>query len=171
MKRIPYIYIILWPYVTYLTLNLILEKFSMNQQGIIMMLVAVAVYSLIAAGAMISGMVISTFKLSVKEASIWNLIIKLLHLPAHAACFLLFCGMMNPFLMLLSWLPAIASIPLQFVSATTNVGTCINCRKNKKMETKTAVIFALLSYLYIIDIIIAVIQVVLICRKKEATSD
>lgn len=166
MKRIPYIYIILLPYVIYLTLRLILEKVSLNSQGIVLMIIAVVIYCAIAAVSVVSGIIISSFRLSPQEAAVWNLVTKILHLPAHAICFLLHCGMMNPFLMLLSWLPAVVSLPLQAVSATMNTGACINGCKNKKLKTKTAIILALLSYVYIIDIITAVIQVVMCCKKK-----
>lgn len=171
MKRVPYIYVILLPYIIYLTLRLILEKFSLNGQGLVLMIVALVIYCSIAAVAVISGIIISSVKLSPKETSVWNLVIKILHLPAHAVCFLLHCGMMNPFLMLLSWLPAVVSIPLQAVSATMNIGTCINGLKNKKLKTKTAIIFALLSYVYIIDIVTAIMQVVSFSGKNKATSE
>lgn len=176
MKRIPHLYMLFLPYIIALGTKLLfsddLAAFFNDEDGMFFWIVYgmfILISCILAIIAVISGIIISVKSLSPRETAVWNLVTKLAYLPVHATCVSYFLGMMNPFLLMVSWVPVVSSLFLQGVSSTMNIGACMNGYKSKKMGIGASVILALLSYVYIIDIIAAVVELVK-CMKNKTTS-
>ena len=151
MKRAPYLYIIILPYIialgTYLVFGDDLAAFFNDENGIALLIIYgifILISFILAIIAVIAGAIFSAKSLSSKETAVWNLITKLVHLPMHVLCFIFFGGMMNPFLFMISWVRILESICLQVFSGTLNIGACIKGYKSGKMGTGASVIMAML---------------------------
>lgn len=88
-----------------------------------------------------------------------NLVLKLIHIPVHLFVLIIVGGFMNPFLFLASWIPALFGIGLLIFDGFTNVGACVALYLRKKCRLSAAVLLGLVSFVYIGDIIGAIVQI------------
>lgn len=164
MKRLPYIYIVIFPYIFY---SLFILTVSFDNIMVIT-LISLCIILIIAC---IFCLINSLKHMKAFELSCWNLLTKLAYTPIYIYMLFLTGGMMNPFLLLVSWVPTVISVILCFLSATANIGACINLFREKKCKLFSAIIFALLSYIIGIDIISAIIQFIRSLRKNQIRKD
>ncbi len=169
MKRIAHVYIILFPYLFVVTLYWLICSLD-EVKWLIPAVLLVGLCSTLGVASVIVADIISGFKLSPFEACVWNLVIRAGHLPAHLLCLLLFGGMMNPFLMLMSWIPLLLSICLQGIAGFASIGACISGGRKKIWHPGIAVLFGFLSFIYVLDFIVAIVMLVMadVAKKKAA---
>ena len=124
------------------------------------------VYALVVAGlfitgivAAIIGIVIASIKMTAKEASIWNLVIKIAYIPAYVMMICCLGASMNIFLIWVSWIPVLFCILFIGMTGTVSIGTSVRCAREGKIKKSAAVAFSLLSYVFIADFIVAIVQV------------
>ncbi|MBR6627028.1 MAG: hypothetical protein IKL04_03485 [Lachnospiraceae bacterium] len=168
MKRIAHVYIIIFPYLFVAVLYGLLMSISETGRLILLGLLAGFMAILIVA-AIISADIISAFKLSPHEACVWNLVTKAVHMPAHLFCYLLLMGMMNPFLLLISWVPLLLSLCLQGISGFASIGACVGCCRKKVMGKGLGILCSLLSFIYILDMLVAIGMVIGAAMAKNRT--
>ena len=145
------------PYLIIFSAKLILGRTISKLTAIIFILVLVLICSLGIISCIICNIVSLKEKNGKKSAS-RNIVIKVCHIPVHLFMFLIFGGMMNPFLIMASWIPIALSISLLAFSGLANTGACINLFRNKKCGLFTAILLLLSSFIYLIDFIAGMVQ-------------
>ncbi len=161
MKNIPTIYIILMPYLIFADVFFgmyILNKEKMSGAVFILLMLLSCFLCLIGTGCCIACNMISLTSMSEKQSAVRNLIIKICHIPAHLGVLLLAAGFLNPFLMMFAWVPLLCGAGLYVYSGGANVSTCIRLVTNKKCSAGGAVVLGAMSFVGILDIIGALIE-------------
>lgn len=162
MKKIKIfanIYLVLMPYLMYwlVIASLQLESLLLSV-CVIVLLCAIGV-----AACVLCNMSALTGKSDMKSA-VMNMIIKICYIPAYVQLRFFFLGMLNPWLMMASWIPLVVSISLLGFSRFCNIGTCVSLYRKGKCKLSTAVILCLMGFVYILDIIGGIIQC--FCARK-----
>ena len=160
LKIIAYLYMILLP-------DFLLKTFGMLAKveifSLIMMFLVLAVLGLIA------GIVINISSVtsdSSKGFSVMNLIVKIWYSCIHITMLLFSLGMLATLIFALgSGIPIVLSIILLVFSGLCNIGNCINLYRNEKCSLVKTVVLSIMGFIYGLDIIGAVIQIIS-CRKK-----
>ncbi|MDE6425015.1 MAG: hypothetical protein K2K89_02610 [Ruminococcus sp.] len=161
LKIIAYLYMILLP-------NFLLKTFGMLAKveifSLIMMFLVLAVLGLIA------GIVINVSAMnsdSSKGFSVINLIVKLWYSCIHVTMLLFSLGMLATLIFALgSGIPIVLSIILLVFSGLCNIGNCINLYRNEKCSLSKTIILSIMGFIYGLDIIGAVIQLIVSLKKK-----
>lgn len=107
--------------------------------------------------ASVAGLIHMIIRWEAGEVSLANLVIKIIYAPIHALLYLIMMGMGNPFLFMLMPLPLIISLILMTFTGTLSLPAVIKGYANGNYRLPAAVIFCLLSYCYMADLIAAVI--------------
>ncbi|MDE5583254.1 MAG: hypothetical protein K2J08_06095 [Ruminococcus sp.] len=103
-----------------------------------------------------------------KTFSIMNLIVKIWYLRIHFIALNLAKDMFIIIWFTLgSWVPVAISLFLLLFSAIANVGTCINLYRNKQCKLSTTIILSIMGFIYGLDIIGGIIQLVLSFKRKN----
>ena len=162
MKTFSFVYMIAVPY---LLLGAVvgIVRISGDNVGkgtLIAALAAVVLLCMIAVAACIMHNTAAIFSLDPETAALQNLIIKLSYLPAHLLMALITLGMMNPFLLLASWIPLFLSWCMIAYSGFGNIGACVNLLRRGKCSVKMSVLLCVLSFCFFGDIIGAAVQTV-----------
>ena len=95
-----------------------------------------------------------------------NFWVKYLHIPVYLFLALIFGGMMNPFLMIASIIPLACAGGLMMYSGSMNIAACIKLSREHKISPTAAVILCLCGYVFVVDLIAAIFQVMM--SKKES---
>lgn len=152
MKKILTSLIILFPYLFILLTYAIItaEKSFMTyvMLTIIMIILFLIIYVIT---------IIDMFrKWKLKTSMIINMLIKITYVPLHLILFIIMGAMANPFLFVLMPVPFIISVMLMGVTGTVSVVAIIKAYRNGNYKLSKAITYSLLSYCYIVDIIIAI---------------
>ena len=102
-----------------------------------------------------------------KTVMLINLLIKIIYIPVHFVLFLLIGAFGNPFLLILMPIPFIISIMFMGMTGTLSVAANINAYKSGNYKLSNAIIYSLLSYCYIVDIVVAIITFVKVNKKEK----
>ncbi len=158
MTKFAYGYLLALPYINVAALLLLLKN-EVDGVSLIIFFVVLALTCLIGAVMNVVYNLCAVTAESPKWYAVRNLILKISHLPVHLLVLMVVMGFMNPFLLLVSWVPALFGFGLLVFDACTNIGTCINLYRHKKCTLGKAVLFCLLSYVYIADLVGAAFQI------------
>ncbi|MDE6502431.1 MAG: hypothetical protein K2L10_10140 [Ruminococcus sp.] len=161
LKIISYFYMIMLP-------NFLLRTFNMLAHvkifSLIMMFLVLAVLGIIA------GIVINISSVtsdSNKGFSVVNLIVKLWYSCIHITMLLFSLGMLATLVFAGgSGIPIVLSIILLVFSGLCNIGNCISLYINKKCGLAKTVILIIMGFIYGLDVIGAIIELVASSKKK-----
>lgn len=98
-----------------------------------------------------------------------NFLIKLIQIPAYIINFIF--GIIG--ILMSIWGIGIVALMLVvdlltiLISGINNIGACINLYKNKVLSKEECIIFALLSFIYIVDVGVAIYLFILLKRKRK----
>ncbi|MBD5159263.1 MAG: hypothetical protein HDT23_03350 [Ruminococcus sp.] len=159
LKVMSYIYIILLPYLVMMSIYFVLLK------SVTLSLVCIILLCIAGIFACISGNVSALADENDIRPAIMNIVTKICYIPVYVICRYFFLGMLNPFLMVVSVIPFAIGICTVCFSGFCNIGVCINLFRKGKCKLFVSVILCLMGFVYVLDIIGAVIQIIL-CRKK-----
>ncbi|MDE5557933.1 MAG: hypothetical protein K2J32_09650 [Ruminococcus sp.] len=161
LRIMSYIYMMILP-------NFLLKTFGMLAHVKILSLIMMFLVLLILG--VIAGIVINVSALtsdSSKSFSVMNFIVKLWYSCIHITMLLFSLGMLATLIFALgSGIPIILSIILLVFSGLCNIGNCINLYQNKKCSLTKIVILIIMGFIYGLDIIGAVIQLIISLKKK-----
>ncbi|MDE6540194.1 MAG: hypothetical protein K2K66_08380 [Ruminococcus sp.] len=161
LRIMSYIYMMILP-------NFLLKTFGMLAHVKILSLIMMFLVLLILG--VIAGIVINVSALtsdSSKSFSVMNLIVKLWYSCIHITMLLFSLGMLATLIFALgSGIPIILSIILLVFSGLCNIGNCINLYRNEKCSLTKTVILIIMGFIYGLDIIGAVIQLIISLKKK-----
>ena len=161
LRIMSYIYMMILP-------NFLLKTFGMLAHVKILSLIMMFLVMLILG--VIAGIVINVSALtsdSSKSFSVMNLIVKLWYSCIHITMLLFSLGMLATLIFALgSGIPIILSIILLVFSGLCNIGNCINLYRNEKCSLTKTVILIIMGFIYGLDIIGAVIQLIISLKKK-----
>ena len=102
-----------------------------------------------------------------KTFSALNLIVKIWYTRIHMVALNFAKDMfMTVWFALGSWVPVTISLFLLFFSGIANVGTCINLYRNKQCKISTTIILSIMGFIYGLDIIGAIIQLIHSLKRK-----
>lgn len=163
MKHLPTLYIILMPYLIFAELFLgmsIISGDNMSGVVFIFLLLLSGLFCLIGVGCCIACNIISLSSMSEMQSAVRNIVIKICHIPAHIAVLLIAAGFLNPFLMLFTWIPLLCGAGLYVYSGGANVCTCMKLVTKKKISFGGAIVLGVMSFVGILDLIAAVIELV-----------
>ena len=163
MKKIPIIFIALFPYLFALLTYIIFSESKVLGE---LELIKFAIMTIIMIMLVILNLIITIIVLAKKEfrsVQIINLILKIIYIPAHIFLIFLSSAMANPFLLLVMWIPIAISFALMGITGTVGLVGIIKGYLDKRYSLGGAIIFSILSYLYIFDIVIAII----VCIKAR----
>ncbi|MBQ1517973.1 MAG: hypothetical protein IIZ46_07215 [Clostridia bacterium] len=93
-----------------------------------------------------------------KTSAIRNIVIKVCHLPIHFFLLAITLGFMNPWLLLLMWVPPVMSISLLALSACCNIAACVKLLSRKTCSFKKALFFCLSGFVLVINVVGAGMQ-------------
>lgn len=162
LRVMSYIYMMILP-------NFLLKTFGMLAHVKILSLIMMFLVLLILG--IIAGIVINISALtsdSSKNLSVMNLIIKLWYSCIHITMLLFSLGMLATLIFALgSGIPIVLSIILLIFSGLCNIGNCISLYRNKQCSLAKAVILSIIGFIYGLDIIGAVIQIIISFKKKS----
>ena len=164
MNIISTVYIVILPYLLLWDIFKIKNKTDIIIYGLLALLMC-----LLGAGACIICNLYSLRKLTDTQSALRNLAIKLCHIPAQLLILLITLGFMNPFLLLLSWLPLAVGVCLLVFDGSSNICACLTLKRRGKCSFKTALILGIFSFVYVGDIIAAIVQLVKSRGKKRKT--
>lgn len=168
LLRVPYVVLLVLPYVFAIVFNIWLKAETTDDAGDKFMGIMVT-FSLIGALVVCARMIISSTIMSFRESSIWNLVTKIIYLPAHIYLFSL-CSFgsagFNGFVVLIWLILFLASFDLMRWTAAANIAACAKGHDDGKLKLGTTVIMMILSFVYVADIVVAVVQVVKSSRRK-----
>lgn len=165
MRRLAYVYIIIFPYMFLLTLGKWLTGSETKVEMILKGLVLVAQLLLIVVAVIVANISAVT-RLSLSEAARWTIWMKVGHLPFHLLCLVAVGGMMNPWLFFVSWIPFVFSGAVIAIAGAANVGVCLKAYGEGRMSLRGAIVFGVLAFVYFVDFFAAVVQSVVVRRKK-----
>lgn len=161
LLRIPYVVLLGLPYVFMIFFNMWLKS-ETEGDALDQFTVIITAFSLIAALIVQSRMIISSTVMSFRESSIWNLVTKIIYLPAHIYLFSLGyvdSPVYSGFFALI-WLVLLCiSFDLMTCSAAANIAACAKGHDEGKLKLSTTIIMMILSYVYVADVICAIVQV------------
>lgn len=159
LRIISYIYMILFP-------NLLFRTFDMLT-GLKIMSFIVALLVMLILG-IFSGIVINVSAVTSegsKSFSVMNLIVKLWYSSVHISMMLFSLGMLATIIFAFgSGIPIVLSIILLVFSGLCNIGNCVSLYRTGKCSAVKAVVLGVMGFVYVLDIIGAVIQC---CTKKR----
>lgn len=102
-----------------------------------------------------------------KTFSVVNLIAKIWHLHIHVKALSLAKDMfIIIWVTLSSWIPLAISLFLLLFSGIANVGTCVNLYRNKQCKLPSTIILSIMGFIYGLDIIGGIIQLICSFKKK-----
>ncbi len=161
LKILSYVYMILLP-------NFLLKTFSMLAHvkllSLIMMFLVLAVLGTVA------GIIINVSAIksdSGKIFSVMNLIVKLWYSCIHATMLLFSFGMLATLIFALgSGIPIVLSIIMLVFSGLCNIGNCIGLYRNGKCSLIKAIVLNIMGFVYLLDVIGAVIQLITSLKMK-----
>lgn len=156
--------IICWPFYLYIALFpylLVLTIVGLISCDLIILVILLSVIELLLLFISMTGCLLGSLRGKSRSNLFWTLAVKLIHLPVHVLMILLTMGMMNPFLLVIAWLPLLLSFMLMGLSGTLSAGTAVNSFRLKEIGLGFLILFIVLGFLYIVDIIISIIRVVL----------
>ena len=159
LKVLSYIYVILLPYLVMMSIYFVLLK------SVALSLVCVILLCIVGIFVCISGNVSALTDKNDIRPAIMNIVTKICYIPVYVICRYFFLGMLNPFLMVVSVIPFAIGICTVCFSGFCNIGVCVNLFRKGKCKLFVSVILCLMGFVYVLDIIGAVIQIIL-CRKK-----
>ena len=160
LKILSYIYIILLPYLVMMSIYFGLAKSVILSLICIILLCIAGIFACVSCN--ISAL---TGKSDVKPA-VMNIVTKVCYIPAYVVLRYFFLGMLNPFLVIVSWIPLLISICTIVFSGFCNIEVCINLFRKGRCKLFPAVLLCLMGFIYILDIIGAVIQLIISLKKK-----
>lgn len=157
--KLAFSYIIMMPYLILLVI-LFPAFFDYEVTGAVAVATVVIICMLcsLAVAACVLYNIWVLLSLSDHEAAEKNLLIRGSHIPAHFFMLVLLSGFLNPFLLLLSWIPVAVDISLLVFDACTNICSCINLFRRKRVSFGKAFLLAFLSYIYVGGFVSAFIQ-------------
>ena len=91
-----------------------------------------------------------------KTALLFNLLLKIIYVPVHIVLFLIMGGMGNPFLFLFMGIPLMISGMFMGITGTIAVVAIIKGYREEKYRLSKTIVYSILSYCYIADIVVAV---------------
>lgn len=147
----------LFPYLTVLSIGLLLSKLKI-------LLLVLAIFFLTAVG--VVSCISCNVSAIVGKGSVFNLFVKIVYSPVHLVLLLFAGGMLNPFLFFASWIPLVISAGLLAFSGLCNIGNCISLYRNKQCSLAKTIILSIMGFIYGLDIIGAVIQLITSFKKK-----
>jgi len=101
-----------------------------------------------------------------RTSAIRNVVIKVCHLPVHICLLVSTLGFMNPWLLLLMWVPPVLSISLLALSACCNIGACIKLLSRGTCTFKKALLFCLSGFVIVINVVFAGMQLDTVLKKQ-----
>ena len=169
MKVFSYIYVVMLPYLIIGAVLGIVSLFDgeIGKGAIIAILIAIFVLCSVGVCACIMCNIVSLAGFGETHSAVRNLVIKLSHIPAHLLVLVIVGGFMNPFLFLVSWVPALFGVALLCFDACANICGCVSLALRKKTRFLNVVLLCVGSFIYVVDIICAVIQIII--SKKTDT--
>lgn len=97
------------------------------------------------------------FKWSARKALFYNAVVKFVYLPIHVVLIFVALGMGNPFLFMFMFVPVVISIMLLCATGVIAVAGIIRGYYEKKYKLSTAIIFSILSFWGICDMVVAML--------------
>lgn len=159
MKKIFIGFISIFPYLFFVLTYLIFKEekivldfnnlIAFAIMAIIMITIFLAIYSI--------SLIFMIFKWKLKTIIKINLLVKFAYIPVHFILFLTISGMANPFLFAFMAVPFVISIIFMGITGIISLISIIKTYRKGIYKLSIAIIYALLSYCYISDIIIAII--------------
>lgn len=165
MKKILSGFVMIFPYL-FIFLTYVIITSKQNFMTFIIMATIMIMIFLISFIATIIHMI---FTWDSKNVLFFNLLIKLVYLPLHLILFIIMGGMANPFLLILIPVPLIISSIFMGITGTIFVVAIIKDYRNYKLSK--IVIYCLLSYCYITDIIIAIMAYIKATKYEKLKND
>ena len=155
-KIIPSILVILLPYL-YLIFSLLINKIQNTDLAVIIYLVMFFItIILLVTSAIGTSIIFSVNNIPLKSAII-NFLTKFAYIPVHLLMILLLGAFMNPFLIAFLLVPIFLSISFQVLTGIVSLGTFIGSYKFKNCNLALSILGCILSFFYIIDIVMAII--------------
>lgn len=152
MKKIFNGFVLVFPYVfvflTYLTTNL--------EKPFLPFVFMTATMTILFVVSLIMTVIDLISKWELKTSLLYNLWLKIVYVPIHLLLFLIIGGMGNPFLFLFMGIPFGMSCMLMGVTGTMAVIGIVKGFRNGNYKFGKAVVYSILSYCYIADIVVAV---------------
>lgn len=167
MKKIPIIYIAFFPYVLILTIYFAVAK-EANNNWLVVFIMSTFTLMLLFVIAFIWVIIHILFRGKAKEILFANLLVKIAYIPIHVGLFFIMLGMGNPFLFLFMFIPVVISIMIMGVTGTIAIVGIIKGYREDFCKLPTAIIFGILSYCYLGDIIIAIVCAVKSAKKEKS---
>ena len=160
LKVLSYIYIILLPYLVMMSIDFGLAK------SVILLLICIILLCIAGIFACISGNISALADTNGIRPAIMNIVTKVCYIPVYIICRYFFLGMLNPFLLIVSWIPFLIGICTLLFSGFCNIGVCVNLFRKGKCKLFVSVLLCLMGFVYGLDIIGAVIQIIVSLKKK-----
>lgn len=161
LLRIPYVISLIIPYV-FIVFVLIWLEIDTKGDPINELMSIFVIFTLIGALSIYARIIISATVMSFKESSIWNLINKLVYAPIHFYL-ILKCDFnevfSNGYYLLFYVLMLLFSNQLLEWSAASNISACAKGHDDGKLKLSTTIWMIILSYVYVADIICAIVQI------------
>lgn len=164
MRKLPILFIAFFPYLIALVTYFIFRN-EVSKSSLTTFAVSISVLVLFFAIVSIAVIIHMIFKWEAQEALLANLIVKAVYIPIHLALFFLMMAMGNPFLFIFMFLPVLISMVFMGVTGTVALAGIVKGYRKGTYRLSTAIIFGILSYCYIVDIIIAIVTYVKTKRR------
>lgn len=169
-KIIPGIFVILFPYLFFI-LTYLITKIQNTDLSFVIFLVMFFISIILLVTAVIGTSIIFSVNNIPLKSTIINFLIKLAYIPVHLLMFLLFGAFMNPFLIAFLLVPIFVSICFQILTGIVSLGTFIGSYKFKNCNLALSILGCILSFFYIIDIVMAIIILIVniykVIKKKH----
>lgn len=169
-KIIPSILVILLPYLFLLLSKLINNIPDVNLAFIIFLVTFFVMTILLVTSVIGTSIIFSVNNIPLKSAII-NFLTKLAYIPVHLLMLILFGAFMNPFLIALLPVPIFLTIFFQVLTGIVSLGTFIGSYKFKNCNLALSILGCILSFFYIIDIVMAIIILIVniykVIKKKH----
>jgi len=167
MKKIFSAFIMIFPYLFALLTYAIIIFQKTFMTFVIMAVIMIMLFFV----SFIITMISMIFRWEPKTALFFNLLMKIVYFPVHLILFIIMGGLANPFLLVLIPVPFIISCMFMGITGTISVAEIIRGYRNGNYKLSKAIICSLLSYCYIIDIIIAVILYIKANKCEQLRDD
>ena len=105
------------------------------------------------------------FKEKLKTITFSNMLIKILYIPVHLVILILAGALGNPFLFWAIPIPLAISAGVMGVTGTIALIAAVKVYKEGEYKLSTAVLYSVLSYVYICDVVVSIIMFIK-SRKK-----
>ena len=154
------VYTIIMPYLIFACVYFLLSKQDEVTGAVFALFVVIIILiSMMGIAACVVCNIVSLAALTEVGSARRNLIIKLCHIPAHLVVAAIVSGFMNPFLLLLSWIPMMVGGAFLTLSGAANICACIKLAKNSKCSLKKAILLCVLGFVPVGDIVGAAVQI------------